>query len=187
MRKIGITVFLMFCLCPYVGMAQESEVYIAVNKVLEIAPNYTKSVQKVDSLTVVYKEEINTAKSGIDSAYQIFVKENKVTSKETQEALKKRVSEVTFKKFTLLQEEYTQLEKRAKELEDLLALQYKTEVRSIELVVTDIINTYAEKNNIPVIHNLDALGNSLVYVDKKLIVTNKIIELVQNASQFTNK
>jgi Skp family chaperone for outer membrane proteins len=158
--------------------AQAQQAYVYKDSVLVAAKGYIAKKASLDSVQKVYSEEVQAIRSKSQENYTALITPYAPKESETVEQLKARMSAIDAEKLTLLLEEGKLLETRIKSYNSQLDQQYTRDIKPIMDAIDNTIASYAKKNKLDFVYNMEELSKSLVYVNKGKNITGVILELV---------
>lgn len=172
MKKILFLVLLSISAVSY----SQNFAYVQQDSILASIPTYKTSIESIDKASKGYQEEIQKAKAELSDKLQNLLKPYNVKENENLATIKARMSKIDTTSLGIMMEDDKIIQKKAKNYDSNLKLQYQREIQPSLDKVNAAIKSFATKNKIDVIYILEQLRPALAYIDEKKNITKKIVE-----------
>ncbi|UPZ17874.1 OmpH family outer membrane protein [Flavobacterium humidisoli] len=154
----------------------QQHVYVYRDSVFAKLDGYKGKYKKLDSLKLIYTQEIQTERAKLQNKYVGLSNLYAVEKGETIDQLKARMNSLDKEKLILLQEEDKLLATRIKSYNRMLEQQFILEIQPYISVVNKAISSYAKKNKVDYVWTMEELQNNLLFANPGKNITKTIAD-----------
>lgn len=174
--------FIITLLFSFGIMNAQKTAYMSSKEVLNSIPAFGKNQETVDSLKTAYTEELERReKNWEEKMKSLLAKNDIVVENEINiDVIQPQLEGPDLERFELYLEENKMIESAKENYNMTLQNKYNQLVNPIIKRIKDAISSYSNKNDIEVVYDIDILGQGTLYVDKKLYITEDIIEMLKD-------
>lgn len=174
--------FFIFILILSFGMINaQKTAYMSSKEVLKSIPDYEQNLKIVDSLKTVYTKELENRKNNWEEKMKALLSKNnlEVGNQIDIEIIKPQLEGPDLERFQLYIEEDEVIKNAQENYNMTLENKYNQLVNPIIKRIKEAISSYSDTNEIEVVYDIDVLGQGTLYIDEKLFITEKIINLIK--------
>lgn len=169
--------------CPFFAIAQLETAFIHLDSVKLAQPNYEVHLARLDSTQKAYTTEVTALESTLSKKFDALLAPYKPQPQEPLEAIKSRMETGDTLQLQMLVQELEAIQNKAKSYENLLNFMYQRDIVPIEEAIQAAIATYAQKNKIKAVWNLNQNQAPPLYVDPKANITKAIVHALANPAK----
>ena len=172
MRKL----ILLICTLSPMFMFGQKVAYVYTDSILLSVPEYSKNMQKLDSVRQSFVKDIETSQKTLQEKYDKLVKPYSPKETESVLLLKKRMSPIDTLGLNLILDDNKQLQAKQQTYDRMLQANHEKDIQPILNRVKSIIAEYAQANGLSAVYSMEQIQQALVYVDMKQNITRSVIE-----------
>lgn len=170
--------FILLCM-PLVTLSQNNlqMAYVEENRLLENLDGYAEQIQSLDSLKQAYAKDVKEKNEKLTLKVQTLLANYDLEENESIESIETKLNETDKDKFSLYIEENELMGKVSENYNKMLVTKYEQTVQPLLKKLNNIIDVYAKKNKINIVHKLESLN--VAYINEDMNITEDILKLLE--------